>query len=152
MSDFTIRDRNGNLIGRISESPAPGCVGCLGLSLIAALVWGGISLYHVVQRRLADGRIEAQRITIPPNTLDAYTGEYKYPRYRIRIEHRGNRLFNISPEEFCELVPISTQEFIYARCANGFQGRARFERDARGNVVLVVVHRDGRAERAAKLN
>ena len=152
MADFVIRDSSGNLIGRISESPAPGCVGCIGLSLIAAIIWGGISLYHVVQRRLADNRIEAQRITLPPAALDAYTGEYKYPRYKIRIEHRGDRLFNISPEEFCELVPISTKEFIYARCANGFRGRVHFERDERGKVVLVIVHVDGRTERAAKLN
>lgn len=152
MSDFTIRDRDGNLLGRISESPAPGCVGCLGLSLIAALVWGGISLYHFLQARAASSQIEARRVVLPTDTLDAYTGEYNYGRYRIRIERRGDRLFNISPEEFCELVPTSTHEFIYKACVNRFQGRASFRRDERGKMVLFITHRDGRVERVAKVD
>lgn len=152
MSDFVIRDNSGSVVGHISESPARGCVGCIGLSLIAAIIWGGISIYQVVQSRIANNKIEAQRVVLGSDTLDAYTGEYKYKRYKIRIERRGDRLFNKSDEEFCELVPVSSQEFIYARCVNAFQGRARFERDGRGRLFLIIVHRDGRTERAPRAN
>lgn len=151
MADFVIRDNSGTVIGRISEA-GPGCLGCLGVSALAIIIWLGISAYHFIQARRDLSRIEAQRIALLPGTLDAYTGEYKYPRYKIRIERRGDRLFNISPEEFCELVPISSQEFIYKACANGFMGRARFERDGQGGLSLIIIYRDGRTQRAPRVN
>lgn len=150
MANFIIRDNSGTVIGRISES-GPSCLGCLGVSVIAALIWGTVNLYHVVQSRIANNKIEAQRVTLSPDALDAYTGEYNYKRYKIRIERRGDRLFNKSAEEFCELVPTSAQEFIYKACANGFRGRARFESDPRGKLALVITHQDGRTERADKV-
>jgi hypothetical protein len=152
VAEYTIRDRAGNVTGYISDSTGVGCAGCLGLSVIICVIYGAVSLYQVVQKRAADNRIEAQRITLASNTLDMYAGEYNYTRYKIKIERRGDRLFNKSDEEFCELVPVSTQEFIYARCANGFQGRARFEQDGHGKMALIVIHQDGRTERAPKVN
>lgn len=149
MADYIVRDNSGSIVGRISES-GPSCMGCMVLSLIIGVVSAAVGIYQVVQKRLANNRIEAQRIVLANDILDSYTGEYKYARYKIKIERRGDKLFNKSPEEFCELVPISTQEFVYARCVNGFQGRARFARDSRGNVTLIVVHRDGREEHAQR--
>lgn len=149
MADYVVRDNTGNIVGRISES-GPSCMGCLVMSVLAAIIWGGISLYQFVQSRIADNRIEAQRVALSPAALDAYTGEYDYGRYKIRIERRGNKLYNKSVEEFCELVPISTQEFIYRACVNGFEGKGHFERDGRGKMALIIIHRDGRAEKAIR--
>jgi hypothetical protein len=123
-----------------------------GLSLVISVIYGAASFYQFVQKRAADSRIEAQRVVLPAGTLDGYAGEYDYGRYKIRIERRAHRLFNKSAEEFCELVPISIDTFIYARCANGFQGKGRFERNGRGGLTLVIIHRDGRTERAAKID
>lgn len=150
MADYVIRDNGGRIIGRISES-GPGCMGCLGISVIAALIWGGINLYQFFQARVANSHIEARRVVLPTDTLDSYAGEYNYGRYRIRVERRGDKLYNKSVEEFCELMPTSTHEFIYKECANGFRGMARFERDAQGKLFLIIVHRDGRTERAIKM-
>jgi len=152
VAQYTIKDRAGNVTGYLSESSGYGCVGCLGLSLIICLIYGAVGIYQFVQKRTANNKIEAQRIMLSTDTLDGYVGEYDYGRYKIRIERRANRLFNKSAEEFCELVPISTHEFLYARCVNTFQGRARFERDGRGRLSLVITHRDGRTERAAKVD
>ena len=152
MADFTVRDPSGNLIGRISESPAPGCIGCLGLSLVTCIIYGAVNIYQYVQARRALNSIEAQRVVVPNNVLDSFTGEYDYGRYRIKIERRGDRLYNKSDEEFCELVPVSTQEFIYKSCVNGFQGRGRFVKDERGKLALIIIHRDGRSEKATRVN
>jgi hypothetical protein len=151
MAEYTVHDSGGNVVGYFSNSPGAGCVGCLGLSIIAAIIWGGMSLYQVVQSRLADSKIEAQRVVLNSDTLNLYSGEYNYGRYKIKVERRGDKLFNISNEEFCELMPISTQEFIYKNCVNGFQGRAQFVRDGQGQLTLVVIHKDGRQERALRI-
>lgn len=152
MAEYTVRDRAGNVTGYISDSTGNGCAGCLGLSLVICLIYAAVSLYQFVQKRAANSRIEAQRVVLSADTLDGYAGEYDYGRYKIRIERRANRLFNKSAEEFCELVPISIDTFIYARCVNGFQGKGRFERNGRGGLTLVIIHQDGRAERAAKID
>ena len=70
MADFTVRDPNGNLIGRISESPAPGCIGCIGLSVIICLVYGAVSFYQFVQKRAADNSVEARRVVLSTDALD----------------------------------------------------------------------------------
>jgi hypothetical protein len=151
VADYVVRDGSGRVIGRISEA-GPGCWGCLGMSVIAIAIWLAVSAYQYVQARRTLNGIEAQRVRLSNEALDTVVGEYDYTRYKIRIEHRGDKLYNISPEEFCELVPISSQEFIYKACPNGFRGRARFERDARGKLVLVITHQDGRTERADRVN
>lgn len=150
MSDYTIRDRGGNVVGYFSDSTGAGCAGCIGLSIIICVVYGMFCFYQIVLARIANNKIEAQRVVLKSDMLDVYTGEYKYTRYKIKIERRGDKLYNKSAEEFCELVPVSPQEFIYKACANGFQGKGRFERDERGRLFLVIIHRDGRTERAAK--
>jgi hypothetical protein len=152
VTQYTIKDRAGNVTGYLSESSGYGCAGCLGLSLVICLIYGAVSLYQFVQKHAADNRIEAQRIVLSADTLDGYAGEYDYGRYKIRIERRADRLFNKSAEEFCELVPISINTFIYAHCVNGFQGNGIFERNGRGGLTLIIIHRDGRTERAAKVN
>lgn len=152
MADYRVRDSEGNTVGYISEATGAGCAGCLGLAVIIIVLYGVINLYHIVQARIANNKIEAQRAVLNYSTLDMYAGEYYYTRYKIKIERRGDRLFNKSDEEFCELVPISIDTFIYARCVNGFQGKAHFEQDGRGKMVLFITHRDGRIERAAKVN
>lgn len=151
MAEYTVHDRRGNTVGYISDSTGAGCVGCIGLSIIVAIIWGGISLYQVVQSRIANNKIESQRVVLAPNILDSYTGEYNYGRYNIKVERRGGKLFNHSPEEFCELMPASNDEFVYFHCALGFQGYAKFIKDPRGNLTLVVIHPDGREERALKV-
>lgn len=151
MADYVVRDDSGRVIGRISEA-GPGCIGCLGVSAIAIVIWLAISAYQYVQARRALNDIEAQRVRLSDEALDAVVGEYDYGRYKIRIERRGDRLFNKSAEEFCELVPVATDDFIYARCVNGFQGRALFESEGRGKMTLIIVHRDGRREKAARVN
>ena len=150
MADYRVRDREGNTVGYISEATGAGCAGCLGLAIIAVVIYGGINFYRFMQARIANNKIEAQRVVLNSDTLDAYTGEYKYVRYKIKVERRGSKLFSISPEEFCELMPVSTDEFIYFRCVLGFQGRARFVRDAQGRLTLIVIHTDGREECALR--
>ncbi|MBA3240394.1 MAG: hypothetical protein H0T60_04125 [Acidobacteria bacterium] len=152
MADYRVRDSEGNTVGYISEATGAGCAGCLGLAIIAVVIYGGINFYRFMQARIANNKIEAQRVVLNSDTLDTYAGEYNYARYKIKVERRGSKLFSISPEEFCELMPVSTQEFIYFRCVLGFQGRARFEQDGRGKMALIVIHQDGRTERVSKVN
>lgn len=142
-------DRNGNIYELVGPG---GCIGCLALFVIGFVLYFFFNLGTFAYKRYTDKQIAAQRVEVAPATLDAYVGQYNYGRYRIKIEHRGSRLFNISEEEFCELMPVATDEFIYRNCANGFQGRARFEQDGRGNMVLFITHSDGRTERAAKVD
>jgi hypothetical protein len=151
VADYVVRDGSGRVIGRISEA-GPGCLGCLSVSAIALVIWLAINAYQYVQARRALNSIEAQRVRLSDEALDALVGEYDYGRYRIQVERRGDRLYNKSDEEFCELVPISTQEFIYKACVNGFQGRGRFVKDERGKLALIIIHRDGRSEKAARVN
>lgn len=153
MAEYTVHDRSGNTVGHISDSHSSGegCVGCIGLSVIIAVLYGVFSFYQFVQSRIADNKIESQRVVLNSDTLNSYTGQYDYGRYKIKIEHRGNKLFNISDEEFCELMPISTQEFIYRNCVLGFQGHAKFIKDVRGKMDLVIVHPDGHTEQAPRV-
>jgi hypothetical protein len=144
-------DREGNLYERVGSV---GCIGGLALLLIGFVLYFFFNLgtfaYKRYTDRQIDSRLESQRVMLAPATLDQYTGEYNYGRYKIKIEHRGNKLFNISDEEFCELMPVSSDEFIYKNCVLGFQGRARFIKDAHGNLTLIVIHQDGREERAPR--
>ena len=149
MSDDLYVDGSGRLFRQVGGGG--GCVGCLAFLVIGFGLYFCFNLGTFAYKRYMDRQIESQRVQVAPATLDSYTGRYNYGRYKIKIERRGNKLITISEEEFCELMPIAT-EFIYKNCANGFQGRARFERDGRGNLVLVVVHRNGRIERAAKVD
>jgi hypothetical protein len=145
-------DREGNLYERVG---AGGCIGGLALLIIGFVLYFFFNLgtfaYKRYTDRQIDSRLESQRVEVAPATLDSYAGQYDYGRYRIKIEHRGNKLFNISDEEFCELMPISTDEFIYKNCVLGFHGRAKFVRDMQGRLTLVVIHQDGREERAPRL-
>ncbi len=45
-------------------------------------------------------------------------------------------------------MPISEIDFLYKNCVNGFTGQARFIKDARGQIVMQIIHTDGREERA----
>lgn len=141
-------DRDGNLYELVGSG---GCIGCLAFLIIGFVLYLCFNLGSFAYKRYTDRQIESQRVAVPPAILDSYAGQYDYGRYQIRVEHRGDKLFNISEEEFCELMPISTNEFIYKNCVLGFKGRAQFLRDAQGRLTLVVIHTDGRQDRAPRI-
>lgn len=128
-----------------------GCFGCLGL-IVGLLVLSFVcSFGGRIYTRYTDWRIDSRRVRVTPETLDLYVGQYDYnKRYRIVIERRGDNLFNKSPEESCELMPVSETDFLYRNCANGFRGRARFIKDAQGKMIMVIFHQNGDEERAAR--
>ena len=151
MADYVVRDNSGRIVGRISEA-GPGCVGCLGISAIAIIIWIGINAYQFIQARRELNRIEAQRVKLTADTLDSYAGQYDYNgRYVISIERRGDQLFSRSPEERCELLPVSETDFLFFKCLNGFGGKAKFVRDGRGQVSLQIFYRDGREDSALRI-
>jgi hypothetical protein len=134
------------------DGEGAGCIGCLALAVGVFILIFICSFGSVIYKRYTDWRIESHRVQLSPDALDLYVGQYDYNRrYLITVERRGDRLFNKSEEDFCELMPISETNFVYRNCVNGFIGQARFTKDAHGQMVMLITHKDGREDRAARL-
>jgi len=132
------------------DGEGAGCIGCLLLAgVVVALFFVG-SFGSVLYRRYTDRQIESRRVPMPSETLSAYTGQYDYGRYLINVERHGDKLFTRSDEDRCELMPVSQTVFLFRNCINGFTGQAKFVRDARGQMFIVIIHKDGREERAQR--
>lgn len=133
------------------DNEGAGCAGCLllagGVVVLLLLFSFGSNLY----RRYSDRQIESRRVPLSTEALSSYAGQYDYHgRYLITVEQRGDKLFSRSQEERCELMPISQSDFLFRDCINGFGGKAKFVRDARGRMSLLIFYRDGREERAPR--
>jgi hypothetical protein len=128
-----------------------GCAGCLLLAGAVVALFFVASFGSVLYRRYTDRQIESRRVPIPSEQLNAYAGQYDYNgRYLITVERHGDKLFSRSQEERCELMPISQSDFLFRDCINGFGGKAKFLRDARGQMSLQIFYRDGREESAPR--
>lgn len=115
-------------------------VGWVAFTFLSTL---GTNLYYRYFERRAD---------VPVVVLDSYAGEYDYQRrYEISVRRRDDVLLSASPEATCILVPVSNTEFAYRTCSNGFKGQARFVKDERGKIAMVIVHRDGKEETVPKI-
>lgn len=124
-----------------------GCGGCLlllvGWFAFSFLSAFGANIYY---------RYFEKRANVPTVVLDSYAGEYDYlHRYEISVRRRDDVLLSASPEAICILTPVSSKEFAYRTCSNGFKGRAKFIKDDKGKFVLVIVHQDGREESAPRV-
>lgn len=128
-----------------------GCFGCLGLIVGLIVICFLLPYSGRIYTRYTDWRIDSRRVRVLPETLDLYVGQYDYnKRYRITIERRGDKLFNKSPEESCELMLVSQTDFLYRKCANGFRGRARFIKDIQGKMIMHIFHQNGDEEQAPR--
>ena len=132
------------------DNEGAGCAGCLLLSGGVVVLLLLFSFGNVLYRRYSERQIESRRVPLPTETLSSYAGQYDYARYLISVERHGNKLFTKSVEERCELMPISESEFLFKNCVNGFGGQAKFSRDGRGQMTMLLTYRDGRTERVLR--
>ncbi len=132
------------------DNEGAGCAGCLLLAGAVVALLFVASFGSILYRRYSDRQIESRRVPLTTETLSSYAGQYDYARYLISVERHGNKLFTKSVEERCELMPISESEFLFKNCVNGFGGQAKFSRDGRGQMFMLIVHRDGREVRAPR--
>lgn len=136
----------------VEEGGGSGCLGCLGLAVGLFLLSWLCSFSSLIHNWYTDRQIENQRVEVPTTLLDKREGKYNYNgRYEIHVERRGRDLYTKSPDAFCRLLPLSTDEFIFRNCSSGFQGRARFVDDARGGATLIILYRDGREDYARRV-
>lgn len=87
--------------------------------------------------------------TIDFNLYDNYVGEYQLgPRAKFTITRDGNRLLvALTGQQTFEVFPESETDFFY----RGVPAELTFERDEQGRAKAVVLHQNGRDQRAPKI-
>ena len=79
-------------------------------------------------------------VTVAPEILDRYVGNYKLAAYSVlTIKRDGNRLFSQSTFGVAELVPLSETEFV----GSITQSHYTFVTDAQGTVTGLTSNQDG---------
>ena len=82
-------------------------------------------------------------------TLQSYTGKYQLaPGFVFDITLTGNQLFaQLTGQGALPVYASAKDEFFYKLV----DAKLSFERDAKGNVVAVVLHQNGRDMRAPRM-
>jgi CubicO group peptidase (beta-lactamase class C family) len=87
---------------------------------------------------------------VDPNIFDSYVGQYKFPiiRTTITVTREGRQLFaRLTGQSRLEVFPESETDFFY----RVVDAQLTFRKDATGAVTDVILHQNGRHQKAAKV-
>jgi len=87
---------------------------------------------------------------VDPNIFDRYVGQYKFPiiQATITVTREGRQLFvRLTGQSRLEVFPESETDFFY----KVVDAQLTFGKDATGAVTDVVLHQNGRHQKAAKV-
>jgi hypothetical protein len=95
---------------------------------------------------------ENQKFLVDAETLESYRGGYKYNSYIIKVSRNGEQLVTQSPETTGVLIPTAKDEFVTSNYTNGFNARVKFERNAKGKVIrMLLIPSNGQQQKANKV-
>jgi serine-type D-Ala-D-Ala carboxypeptidase/endopeptidase len=108
--------------------------------------------FHILNKEFPAANYSAPKqhveVTLDPKILDSYVGEYELaPTFKIKITHEGSRLFaQATAQPQFEVFAEKEGEFFF----KVVDAQLTFTKDASGAVTGLILHQNGRDQKAPK--